>query len=822
MLIVSAKIYAQSSFLNFEAHQVDSGGIAAWCLSGHETTFLQNTYADSSGQNCIQNANTYAYYNIGSSDRLLPMWDSLGNFINYYGVRLTGSNGFPNFTNALQVRNISFNKVKIYFDKITLGNDEQGNDWFTSRGTESRFYRDQYNAHYYIAIDNHYFITGKMPTTELLIDYVNNTNCKDDIIKAKSIYTNVDSGFMYNDTLARSLCIAFLADVGNRGIAFDFSTLSTAIHNQYKVIGWNQNHDCNPFYNPALYPIMDNIAWGAVYECNNGKILLSDYPLDPSTDSITFPANIQTLCHFSAQNTNCTNSGNWVHVNDNNDRVASFLDNQNLGWVTVSYQILPRNPNDFINPNIANNREYLGRQFYIASQINPVASVRVRLYFLRRELNYLIGHNGNEPTDPRFLSDLAVTRVCGNQGCGILIAEDYGQFIPVIESGTFGNGYYIDILTNSFGQFIIHNGNTGIYPPAPAPIGAVLSCNIGNRTALGANNGFTTVWTSTNPAVATVALMGALVNRANVTSVSNGTTEVFYERISHPNSVACKVSSIPVTYRVDAVTLPAITGPNSVCPGSTIQMNNLSAGGTWSSLNNRLGVNAAGLVTGLNPSGAAPGVVKYSLTNAHNCTGFVTKNITVHPRPVLPSINYKPGTIIPRAPNPGSNFCNNRTFDVVGAPGNGIFISNNNNVMTVGFNIATGFYTVRTVGLGNATLTYNVNDANGCFSSRSINGNVVNCPAFRESQTNSSELALGNNNNFTMFPNPAKNIVNIKCETVIGNIQATITDLMGKKIKLQALSIGNNSIDITNLAKGFYLITVASETGSKTQKLIIE
>jgi hypothetical protein len=73
-----------------------------------------------------------------------------------------------------------------------------------------------------------------------------------------------------------------------------------------------------------------------------------------------------------------------------------------------------------------------------------------------------------------------------------------------------------------------------------------------------------------------------------------------------------------------------------------------------------------------------------------------------------------------------------------------------------------------------------------------------------------------------MFPNPAKNIVNVYCETVIGNVQVTITDLMGKKIKSQSLSIGNNNIDVTNLSKGFYLVTVTSETGSKTQKLVIE
>jgi hypothetical protein len=814
MLIVSAKMNAQSSFLNFEAHQADSGGIAAWCLSGHETTFLQDTYADSTGQECAQGG-TRAYYNIGSSDRFLWGFDSLGNYIDYYGVRLTGSTGFPNFTNALQVRNIPFSKVKIYFDKITLGNDQEGNDWFTSRGTESRFYRDQHNAHYSIAVDGHYFVSGKMPTTEMMIDYVNSGNCKDDIIKAKSIYTNVDSGYYYNDTLARALGTAFLADVGNRGIAFDFATLTSAIRNQYKVIGFDRNHDCNPFYNPALYPIMDNIAWGAVYECNNGKILLSDYPFDNSLDSVALGS---INCDNSDPALPSTNSGNWIHINDNGNRVLSVLDNQALGNIHCSYKITPSNPNNFNNGNIVNNIEYLGRKFVITATNNPVAPVRLRLYFGRWEWQYFL--TKTPQNNPNYLSDLVVTKLCGYIGCDISLFETYGEFVPIIESGTFGDGFYVDIMTRSFGQFIIHSGNIGVYPPAPAPNGNLINCTIGLSTQLNANNAFTTTWNSSNTAVATVSQIGLAPNRTNVIAVSNGSSNINYEKVNNANG--CKIPSIPVNYIVNAVVLPAITGSNRVCPGSTIQMSNSTHGGTWSSLNNRLSVNATGLVTGLNPNAGVQAVVKYLVQNGNNCTGFVTKNITVHPRPVLPSINYKPGTIIPRAPNPGSNFCNNRTFDVVGAPGNGIFISNNNNVMTVGFNIATGFYTVRTVGLGNATLTYNVNDANGCFSSRSINGNVVNCPAFRESQTNSSELALGNNNNFTMFPNPAKNIVNIKCETVIGNIQATITDLMGKKIKLQALSIGNNSIDITNLAKGFYLITVASETGSKTQKLIIE
>ena len=73
-----------------------------------------------------------------------------------------------------------------------------------------------------------------------------------------------------------------------------------------------------------------------------------------------------------------------------------------------------------------------------------------------------------------------------------------------------------------------------------------------------------------------------------------------------------------------------------------------------------------------------------------------------------------------------------------------------------------------------------------------------------------------------MYPNPAKNSVLIKAEYVIAGGKIVVTDLLGKTVKSQPMSLGNNLIDISNLTKGIYLVNMITKEGSKAQKLIVE
>ena len=62
--------------------------------------------------------------------------------------------------------------------------------------------------------------------------------------------------------------------------------------------------------------------------------------------------------------------------------------------------------------------------------------------------------------------------------------------------------------------------------------------------------------------------------------------------------------------------------------------------------------------------------------------------------------------------------------------------------------------------------------------------------------------------------------INLKNATT--GTTATIFNLMGKQVKTQVLSIGNNNINISELPKGIYTISVSNSDGLKTQKIILE
>ena len=74
-----------------------------------------------------------------------------------------------------------------------------------------------------------------------------------------------------------------------------------------------------------------------------------------------------------------------------------------------------------------------------------------------------------------------------------------------------------------------------------------------------------------------------------------------------------------------------------------------------------------------------------------------------------------------------------------------------------------------------------------------------------------------NNLKFSLYPNPATNIVNIELATELKSIE--IYSLQGQKV----LSSNKNQVDVSTLSKGMYLVRVEDvENGVSTQKLIVE
>lgn len=266
---------------------------------------------------------------------------------------------------------------------------------------------------------------------------------------------------------------------------------------------------------------------------------------------------------------------------------------------------------------------------------------------------------------------------------------------------------------------------------------------------------------------------------------------------------AIKSPEKPVILKTDATPL---------CPNKNVQLAATPANGTWLSQSNSIAtVTCCGLATTKAKGNA---YIKYSYEATNGCATSAVYTLSVNANPLIPTIRYAAGSINPQVgAGGGGNFCSNRTFTVVGNPVGGVWSSSNTGALTV-----SGAGVVNTVGAGSAALTYTYTDNNGCSSLRTITGNVVLCA----SRGIANEYLTTNDAQWALFPNPTKGMVNIYVEKLIGAGTIVITDLYGKQIKSQALSMGQNRVDINCLSNGLYLVTVATNDGRTTKKLVVE
>jgi large repetitive protein len=125
-------------------------------------------------------------------------------------------------------------------------------------------------------------------------------------------------------------------------------------------------------------------------------------------------------------------------------------------------------------------------------------------------------------------------------------------------------------------------------------------------------------WVSSNNSVASIS------NTGLVTSVSVGTTTITYT-----NSNNCQI-----TATVTVNPLPSVTGPTSVCVGSTISLvgsATAASSNAWiSSIPSVATVSTTGVVTGVS---VGTSIITY--TNSNNCQNTLT--VTVNPKPIIPA-----------------------------------------------------------------------------------------------------------------------------------------------------------------------------------------
>jgi len=84
-------------------------------------------------------------------------------------------------------------------------------------------------------------------------------------------------------------------------------------------------------------------------------------------------------------------------------------------------------------------------------------------------------------------------------------------------------------------------------------------------------------------------------------------------------------------------------------------------------------------------------------------------------------------------------------------------------------------------------------------------------------------LSINNNvleENLVIYPNPAKDMITISSSIALNNAVYTIYDITGKQV-LNA-NLNSNTINVSKLSTGIYVLKITVDGKNKTQKLIKE
>lgn len=74
-------------------------------------------------------------------------------------------------------------------------------------------------------------------------------------------------------------------------------------------------------------------------------------------------------------------------------------------------------------------------------------------------------------------------------------------------------------------------------------------------------------------------------------------------------------------------------------------------------------------------------------------------------------------------------------------------------------------------------------------------------------------------NKISIYPNPTNSIINIKI-TDLSDAKTTIYDVNGRELKTQKITQNLNTIDISSLAKGVYILQITTEEGILTKQIV--
>jgi uncharacterized protein YjdB len=246
-------------------------------------------------------------------------------------------------------------------------------------------------------------------------------------------------------------------------------------------------------------------------------------------------------------------------------------------------------------------------------------------------------------------------------------------------------------------------------------------------------------------------------------------------------------------FAITSFAQPTISGPSTLCVGSTITLTGSPSGGTWASSSSSVAVvgSSSGVVTGI-----AAGVVVITYAGGG---AIATHPVTVTP---LPAPITGPSSV------PVSGY-----ITLTDATPGGTWSSSNPSVATIG--PSTGVVTG--VSLGTTTISYCL--PSGCCVTRTI---TVSSALFINALSASSGDA-----SITIYPNPAKAVATIQWDNqATGTAVVTIANIVGREVYKTQVSInattGSAPLDLSALKDGIYILGIKSDNINYLQKLILQ
>jgi hypothetical protein len=122
---------------------------------------------------------------------------------------------------------------------------------------------------------------------------------------------------------------------------------------------------------------------------------------------------------------------------------------------------------------------------------------------------------------------------------------------------------------------------------------------------------------------------------------------------------------------------------------------------------------------------------------------------------------------------------------------------------TINSTVAAGNYFARVFPKGN------VSNATSCYTLNIITGTA-------------SDLNSNNGFNIRLFPNPARNQLNVLINGLENNTSIRIFDIMGKQVMQQVTGTSVTQLDISKLASGLYLMKIQDGEKNSSMKFVKE